>query len=116
MVRRYERQNIVFPKDENGYTSASNSYVESVDLFTFAIYAGNNNIFTVTKNGKPKTVYIEDCGADYVYKLAKAKIKAKNGARGLFDYIDKALFENFAACNAWKILDYIIDEMRPAQI
>lgn len=114
--RRYERKNIVFPKDKNGCTSVSGSYVASVDRFTFAIYPNNNNLLTVTKNGTAKTVYIEDCGTEYVYNLAKSKIKANNGAKGLFDFIDKSLYENLMSCYAWCILDYIIDEMRPAKI
>lgn len=113
-IRRYTRENKVCQKDENGHTSVLRSYVESVDTFTFATYPGNNNLLTVTKNGVSKTVYIEDCGGEYVYKLMKTKIKARHGASGIYDFMDKALFEKFMDCHAWRILDYIMDQMRPA--
>lgn len=69
---------------------------------------------TVTKNGISKTISIEDCGGEYVYKLMKSRIKARGGASGLFEFIDRALYERFMECHAWRILDYIIDEMKPA--
>lgn len=112
--RTYTRENKVYPKDENGHTSVFRCYVESVDTFTFAIYPGNNEIMTVTKNGVSKTVFIEDCGSEYVYKLMKSRVKARGGASGLFEFIDRALFEKFMDCYAWRILNYIIDEMKPA--
>lgn len=112
--RTYDRTNWVYHKDENGHTSVNRRYIESVDRFTFAIYPGNNGIMTVTKNGASKTVYIEDCGSEYVYKLMKSQIKARNGAIGLFEFMDRALLENFMASHAWRILDYIMDEMKPA--
>lgn len=112
--RTYIRENKVYSKDENGCTSVFRSYVESVDHFTFATHQGNNNLLTVTKNGTSKTVYIEDCGFEYVYKLLKTKIKANHGASGLFDFMDKALTEKFMDCHAWLILDHIMDEMKPA--
>lgn len=112
--RTYEKINRVFPKDENGCTSVSRSYIESIDKFTFSIYPGNNNLLTVTKNGNTKTAYIEDCGSEYVFKLMKSRIKAMGGASGLFEYIDRALFEKFMDCYAWRILNYIMDEMKPA--
>ena len=111
--RTYTRENKIFPKDENGYTSIYRYYIQSVDTFTFSIYPGDNNIMTVTKNGISKTVSIEDCGSEYVYKLMKSRIKANHGASGLFDFIDRALYEKFMDCHAWRILDYIMDEMKP---
>lgn len=112
--RTYTRENRVYPKDEHGHASVMRSYVESVDTFTFSVYPGNNNLLTVTKNGTSKTVTIEDCRGEYVYKLTKSRIKSIGGASGLFEFIDRALFENFMACHAWRILDYVMDEMKPA--
>lgn len=112
--KTYIRENKVYPKDENGCTSVFRSYVESVDHFTFTTHKDSNNLLTVTKNGTSKTVYIEDCGGEYVYKLLKTKIKANHGASGLFEFMDEALTEKFMDCHAWRILDYIMDEMKPA--
>jgi hypothetical protein len=70
---------------------------------------------TVTKNGISKTVAIEDCGSEFVYKLQKTKVKARDGASGLFEYIDRALYEHFMECRAWRILDYIADDMKPCK-
>ena len=50
-----------------------------------------------------------------MYKLMKTRIKANNGAKGLFEFIDKALFEKFMDSHAWRILNYIMDEMRPTK-
>lgn len=110
--RTYTRENKVYPKDEHGSTSVFRYYVESVDHFTFTTHEGNNNLLTVTKNGASKTVYIEDCGAEYVYKLMKTRIKARHGASGLFEFIDKALAEKFMDCHAWRILDHIMNNMK----
>lgn len=112
--RTYTRENKVYPKDENGCTSVFRSYVESVDTFTFTTYPDNNNLLTVTKNGTSKTVTIEDCGGEYVYKLMKSRIKARHGASGLFEFMDRALTEKFMDCHAWRILDYVMDKMKPA--
>lgn len=111
-IRTYERENRIYPKDEHGRTSIFRSYVESVDHFTFSTNENSNNLLTVTKNGISKTVYIEDCGSEYVYKLMKTKIKARDGASGLFEFMDKALTEKFMDCHAWRILDYIMDNMK----
>lgn len=110
--RTYTRENKVYPKDENGHTSVFRCYVESTDHFAFSLCPGSNNLLTVTKNGASKTVYIEDCGSEYVFKLLKTKIKANHGASGLFEFIDKALTEKFMDCYAWKILDHIADNMK----
>ena len=73
--RTYTMENRVYPKDEHGHTSVMRSYVESVDTFTFSVYPGNNNLLTVTKNGTSKTVTIEDCRGEYVYKLTNSPLE-----------------------------------------
>ena len=113
MTRRYKRENRVFPKDRDGNISFKTSYISSIDEFSFAVYPGDNEHFTVTKNGIYKTVKIT-CDPSYVYKLQKSKISARGGALGLFEYIDKCLFENFCECHAWKILDFIIESTKSA--
>ena len=111
MTRTYERINRIYPKDENGHTSAARSYVASIDKFTFAIYPGSNHYMTVTKNGESKTVYIED-STEYTYNLLKTKRQAIDGAKGLYEFIDKALFEKFMDSHAWRVLDWIMDTMK----
>lgn len=113
MTRRYQRENRVFPKDKYGNISFKTSYIASVDKFSFAICPGDNEHFTVAKNGIYKTVKITS-DPSFVYKLQKSKISARGGAIGLFEYIDKCLFENFCECHAWKILDFIIDNTKSA--
>lgn len=112
----FTRENRVYPKDENGCTSIFRSYVESVDTFKFSTVPESDNLLTVTKNDTTKTVYIEDCGSEYVFKCLKTKIKANHGASGLFDFMAKALDEKFMDCYAWQILDHITDNMKPATI
>ncbi len=112
----FTKENKVYPKDENGCTSVFRSYVESVDSFTFSTIEGNNKLLKVTKNNITKTVFVEDCGGEYVFLCLKTKIKANGGATGLFDFMKKALEENFMNCYAWRILDHIVDNMKPATI
>lgn len=112
----FTRQNKVYPKDENGHTSCTRFYIESVDTFTITMHPENNAFITVEKNGAKKAVSIEDCGGEYVYKLQKTKIKARDGAAGLFKFVTDALPLNLFSCHAWRILDYIADEMRPARL
>lgn len=44
----------------------------------------------------------------------KSKTYTNHGASGLFDFMDKALTEKFMDCHAWRILDYVMDEMKSA--
>lgn len=91
MTRRYER--------ENG------------KMYTIAVYPGNDNAITVTCDGMTKTVKIVN-DLEFTYKLQKTQIKAKNAAPGLFKFIDDCLYNHFMECSAWKILDYIMDDMK----
>lgn len=111
-IKQCTRENRVYPQNENGCTSVSRSYVKSVDVFVFSVDPEDNRHLTVVKNGIRKTVYIEDCGSEYVYKLLKTKIKANNGANGLFDFMAKTLDEKFMESYTWSILYYIMDKMK----
>ena len=74
-------------------------------VWSFAAYTGDNEHFTVTRNGESKTVLVKN---DYSFTvgLRKTKILASGGAHGLFEFIDKALFEDFNASWAWKTLKH----------
>ena len=74
-------------------------------VWSFATYAGDNEHFTVTRNGESKTVLVEnDCS--FTIGLRNAKILASGGAYGLFQFIDNALFEDFNTSWAWKALKH----------
>ena len=107
MTRTYEREEYCFGKDDSGQMIVESSCVK---VYSFTIYPGDNCIMTVSRDGITKTVKIEDCHEN-VYKLEKGKIKAHNGAKGLFEFIDDCLFEDFATCLAYQILDHAIDKM-----
>jgi hypothetical protein len=87
------------------------TYKHENDSYTFSIYPRDNEAFTVCKNGVTKTVRVVD-DAEYTYKLMKTQIKAKGGAEGLYRYVDDALFNHFMECNAWKILNHVIENMK----
>lgn len=110
MTRTYRREVYDFGEDDYGSIIVTSS---SVKVYSFTIYPGNNGIMTVSRDGITKTVKIEDC-PENVYKLEKGRIKAHNGAKGLFEFLDDWLFEDFATCLAYQILDHAIDKMEEA--
>lgn len=91
----YTRKNKIYPKDEDGCTSASQYSVESVDSFTFSADPEDNSLLSVTKNGEGKTVQVDGACRKFVYRLMKSKIKARGGAKGLVSFMEQALDENF---------------------
>ena len=74
-------------------------------VWSFATYPGDNEHFTVTRNGESKTILVEN-DVSFVIGLRKTKILASGGAHGLFNFIDNALFEDFNAVWAWKALKH----------
>lgn len=74
-------------------------------IWSFAVYTGDNEHFTVTRNGEAKTVFVED-DISFAVGLRKAKILSSGGAHGLFNFIDNALFEDFNTSWAWKTLKH----------
>lgn len=58
-----------------------------------------------------KVVNVED-DSEYVYKLMKTKIKARDGAEGLFNFIAGWYRDNFGLSRIETILNYIMDNMR----
>lgn len=86
---------------------------EVVADWSFTIYPGDNNHITVCRNGVTKTVkVVED--REFVYKLQKTQVKAIDGANGLFNFIDKALFECFMDSMAWKVLRHCFFDCKAA--
>lgn len=62
-----------------------------------------------------KTVKIES-DPEYTFKLMKTKIKARDGAAGLYEFIDRCVRDNFCVVYIDKIFNYINAEMRPTEI
>lgn len=89
------------------------SYQRNGVRYTFAVYHGNNEYFTVTRDSSQKTARVCD-SSDFVYKLRKSSILASGGAHGLYRYIDKCLYTGFCNCLAYKVLDYVIDSSTDA--
>lgn len=110
MTRTYWREIYDFGDDDYGNIIVTSS---SVKIYSFSIYPGDNSIMTISRDGITKTVKIEDC-SENVYKLERGRIKAHNGAKGLFEFLDDCLFEDFATCLAYQILDHAIDKMEEA--
>ena len=104
-TRRFER----FEYNRNTEKS------EYTHTYTIAIYPGNNDIITITRDGIYKTVKVVEC-SDYCFKLQKTQIKAIGGATGLFEFIDKHLSEKFAERWAYQIMDHVIDVVKEAEI
>ena len=73
--------------------------------WSFTVYHGDNEHFTVCRDGAVKTVLVEESW-EYVYGLRKSKVLAMGGARGLFDFIDKELADSDLSVWAWKVLKH----------
>lgn len=81
--------------------------------WSFSVYPGDNKHFTVCRNGVVKTVrVVED--SEFVYKLQKTQIKAREGAEGLFKFVDDELARCSASCMAWKVLRYCFFDCKAA--
>lgn len=73
--------------------------------WSFTTYPGDNKTFTVCRNGIVKSINVVD-DPEYSYKLTKNKVIAKDGAAGVFKFVDDALYNGFMECLAWKILNH----------
>jgi hypothetical protein len=49
---------------------------------------------------------------DYTFKLLKTQIKARGGASGLVEFIDRCLSEDLGVCWVHKIIDWIIEDCK----
>ena len=97
--------------EETRYDKEADALVHVANC-CFTVYPGSSEQFTVCKNGVAKTVRVEDCGSEFVYKLLKTKVKAAGGAHGLFEWLDMCLSEKFEECHAWKVLRWCFDTCR----
>ena len=86
---------------------------EKVADWTFAVYPGDNEHLTVSRNGVVKTVRVEDC-SEFVYSLKCTKVLARGGASGLFEFIDKELYNDEFTCFAWKVLRHCFFDCKAA--
>lgn len=80
------------------------------NIYTIAIYADQNDILTVSRNGKHKTVKVID-SVIYRYKLRERFIESRDGAKGIYKFISDCFDKNFMVCLAEKILNHAIDNM-----
>lgn len=85
-------------------------FITESNIYTVAVYAGQNDILTVSRDGKNRTVKVLD-SIDYRYKLKKNCIEARDGANGIYKFISDCFDENFNRVSALKILNHIIDSM-----
>lgn len=84
---------------------------DSTDEWAVAFFPG---LLGVQKNGVKKWVKVED-DRGFTYKLMKTKIKAREGAEGLFHFIcENTKVGDLFFCHTTKILTWAFDVMREA--
>lgn len=76
-------------------------------LVSFTVYPGDNDVITVSSGKICNTVKVIS-NPNFVFKLNKKSISAKDGATGLFNYLDRCLYEHFCECYAWRVIDYAL--------
>lgn len=103
MTRRYE---------ETTYNRETKQ-VEHVADWSFTVYPGDNTHITVCRDGVVKTVKVVR-DSELVYRLQKTQVKAIDGAEGLFNYLDRELFESPSSCLAWKVLRHCFFDCKAA--
>ena len=109
-MKTFQIENKHLERDENG---RSLLVLDSVDEWAVDSLPG---LLILEKNGVKKFVCVErDSG--YVYRLLKTKIKATDGADGLYKYIcANCRIQDLFFCHVKKILDYAFDTMRAAKV
>lgn len=103
MTRRYTE----------GHYNMETKQTEKVADWSFSIYPGDNKHFTVYRDGVVKTVRIVE-DSEFVYKLQKTQVKARDGAEGLFKFVDDELARCSASCMAWKVLKHCFFDCKAA--
>ena len=86
-------------------------------LYTFYLPEENGGIIdnskiiiavTTPENETVKTVNVREA-ADYAFKINKKSLAAENGARGLFEYVQRCIRADLMTCNVVKIATAAID-------
>jgi hypothetical protein len=103
MTRRYE---------EEHYNRKTDKMEHTAD-WSFTIYPGDNNHLTVSRDGVTKTVKVVP-DIEFVYKLQKTQVRAIGGAEGLYNFLDRELFECSTSCMAWKVLRHCFFDCKAA--
>lgn len=82
------------------------------------IYNGKGSV-TIQANGKTKEMKVED-DPKYTYKFLKTKIKAKDGAEGLYSFMEciaenKKAYGETPYCGAFEVLGSVFEKPRPIE-
>ena len=93
----------LYIRDEKG-----NLKVFGKDLYEVKYDDSDVNTLEFIMNGKSvKRKIIDDM--DYVFKIQKTQIKAMNGAKGLFDRINKSFIEQFMESTFRNMIKKIVE-------
>lgn len=65
----------------------------TINNWIIAIYPDNNSLISITKDRETRTYKVKE-DSEFIYSVQKTQIKAINGAKGLFDYIDREVTRN----------------------
>lgn len=99
--------------DETRYNLDAKVF-ELVARWSFTVYPKDNEHITVSRDGVAKTILVEECG-EYLVSLRKSKVLAIGGASGLFNFLDKELYEDEFSCWAWKTLRHCFFDCKEAK-
>ena len=93
----------LYIRDEKGNLKAFGK-----DIYEVRYDDSDSNILEFIMNGKSvKRKIIDDM--DYVFKIQKTQIKAMNGAKGLFDRINKSFNEQFMESTFRNMIKKVVD-------
>ena len=98
--------------EECSWNNNSKSHEKLAD-WSFSAHPDNNNILTICRNGISKSVKVKE-NHEFVYKLQKTQIQGRDGASGVFKFLDDCLSKGFSTCLAWKILNWCFYDCKPA--
>ena len=93
----------LYIRDENGKLK-----VFGKDIFEVRYDDSDANTLEFIMNGKSVKRKVVD-NFDYVFKVQKTQIKAMNGAKGLFDRINKSFTEQFMESTFRNMIKKVVD-------
>lgn len=86
--------------------------------WTFAA-SGNSHLIiereTPDGQWKKKVFKVRDAD-EYTYQLLKTRINARDGAKGLYDFMKRSFDENFATVFPLRVLNYCFFQMKEAKV